>query len=513
MSVTPRIAAPVLEPGQAIPETTVNEITRYLEAVAAGVVVDKDLTAPAGTESDGDCYIIPASATGAWAGQDDSFAVKISTGWVFIPPFEGMAFYVQDEAADYRYVSGAWGVDSPAGLGTASTLDFDTDGTLAANSDAKLATQKAVRTYIAAAVAGLLDYKGATDCSANPNYPAASKGDAYVVSVAGKIGGASGQSVEAGDFFFAKADNAGGTDASVGSSWDILQFNALAYALLSGATFTGAVHVPDDAYDATGWNGSTEVPTKNAVRDKIEAIVAGVTSVDNDTTLASDSTVNPPSVHAVRGYVATAVTGLLDFKGSTDCSANPNYPAALKGDAYVVSVAGKIGGASGTSVDVGDVYVASADNAGGTQASVGASWFVLEHNLAGALLAANNLSEVASASTARTNIGAAARTPQIQSVASASTVTPTFADDQVIVTAQAAGLTLANPTGTALDGWGLVIRIKDNGTARSISYGTQYRALGVTLPTTTVISKTLYLGLIFNNADTKWDVVAVAQEA
>jgi hypothetical protein len=38
------------------------------------------------------------------------------------------------------------------------------------------------------------------------------------------------------------------------------------------------------------------------------------------------------------------ITGLLDFKGSTDASANPNYPAASKGDFYVVSVAGKIGG-------------------------------------------------------------------------------------------------------------------------------------------------------------------------
>jgi hypothetical protein len=78
--------------------------------------------------------------------------------------------------------------------------------------------------------------------------------------------------------------------------------------------------------------------------------------------------------------VDALVAGLFDFKGATDCSANPNYPAASKGDAYVVSVAGKIGGASGTSVDVGDVYVASADNAGGTQGSVGSSWFVLEHN-------------------------------------------------------------------------------------------------------------------------------------
>lgn len=35
-----------------------------------------------------------------------------------------------------------------AALGTASTLNFDTDGTLAANSDSRIATQKAVKTYI-----------------------------------------------------------------------------------------------------------------------------------------------------------------------------------------------------------------------------------------------------------------------------------------------------------------------------------------------------------------------------
>lgn len=109
--------------------------------------------------------------------------------------------------------------------------------------------------------------------------------------------------------------------------------------------------------------------------------------------------------------------------------------------------------------------------------------------------------------------GLAASAPSIQAVTSAATVTPTFSDDQVNITAQAAALALANPTGTAVDGWGMAIRIKDNATARAITYGTQYRALGVTLPTTTVISKTLYLGLVFNNADTKWDVVAVAQEA
>jgi hypothetical protein len=45
-----------------------------------------------------------------------------------------------------------------------------------------------------------------------------------------------------------------------------------------------------------------------------------------------------------------------------------------------VTVAGKIGGASGTDVEIGDWYFATADNAGGTQAAVGTSWATIEHN-------------------------------------------------------------------------------------------------------------------------------------
>jgi hypothetical protein len=105
------------------------------------------------------------------------------------------------------------------------------------------------------------------------------------------------------------------------------------------------------------------------------------------TTAAELATAVAAEATARDAAIATAVTGLWDVKGGVDCSANPNYPAALKGDAYVVTVAGKIGGASGTSVEVGDVFVAFADNAGGTEAAVGASWENLEHNLAGALTA------------------------------------------------------------------------------------------------------------------------------
>jgi hypothetical protein len=92
-------------------------------------------------------------------------------------------------------------------------------------------------------------------------------------------------------------------------------------------------------------------------------------------------------------------------------------------------------------------------------------------------------------------------------------VTPTASDDLVVITAQAAGLTLANPTGTFVQGQSMVIRIKDNGTARTIAYGANYRAIGVTLPTTTVINKTTYLGCIYNTTDTKLDIVGVCTEA
>ena len=104
-------------------------------------------------------------------------------------------------------------------------------------------------------------------------------------------------------------------------------------------------------------------------------------------------------------------------------------------------------------------------------------------------------------------------TPTVQTVTSSATVTPTSTNDLVTITAQASALTLANPSGTFVEGQSLMIRIKDNGTARTITFGADYRAIGITLPTTTVISKTMYLGIIYNSTDGKWDVLGLNQEA
>lgn len=101
-------------------------------------------------------------------------------------------------------------------------------------------------------------------------------------------------------------------------------------------------------------------------------------------------------------------------------------------------------------------------------------------------------------------------TPRAPGTTSAGTITPTSdASDMYRVTALATNATIGAPTGTPTDGQKLLLRIKDDGTARTLSWNAIYRPIGVTLPSTTTAGKTLYVGLIFNSADTKWDVLAV----
>lgn len=68
-------------------------------------------------------------------------------------------------------------------------------------------------------------------------------------------------------------------------------------------------------------------------------------------------------------------------KGVIDCSANPNYPVSQDGWLYFVSVAGKIGGVSGVTVDVGDLLICVTNSATGTYAEVGSNFRILQTKL------------------------------------------------------------------------------------------------------------------------------------
>jgi len=94
--------------------------------------------------------------------------------------------------------------------------------------------------------------------------------------------------------------------------------------------------------------------------------------------------------------------------------------------------------------------------------------------------------------------------PNIQSVVSSATVTPNAdTDDEVVITAQAEALTIANPSGTPTDGQAMFIRIYDDGTARGITWGVNYAGTG--LPTTTVVGTSIYVPIVYNSSTSKWD--------
>lgn len=79
---------------------------RKLSALAQLSVIDKDLTAPPGSPSDGDIYIVGQSATGGWATQDGKIALRDDGAWVFLDALTGLIAYVEDEGVYYRYDAG-----------------------------------------------------------------------------------------------------------------------------------------------------------------------------------------------------------------------------------------------------------------------------------------------------------------------------------------------------------------------------------------------------------------------
>jgi len=104
-------------------------------------------------------------------------------------------------------------------------------------------------------------------------------------------------------------------------------------------------------------------------------VADGILTSKDSSAVVSKYLLNSPALNA------------MTFKGVIDCSANPNYPAADAGDTYKVSVAGKIGGASGVNVEAGDILLCIADGTvSGNQATVGMYWSIEQANIDGAVI-------------------------------------------------------------------------------------------------------------------------------
>lgn len=102
---------------------------------------------------------------------------------------------------------------------------------------------------------------------------------------------------------------------------------------------------------------------------------------------------------------------------------------------------------------------------------------------------------------------------RVNGTTSSATPTPNIDTTTIYkLTALATNAVFAAPSGTPTDGQVLVIRIKSDGTIRTLGWNAIYVARGVPMPTATVASKYTYIAFIYNSTETTWDCVASDQE-
>lgn len=124
-------------------------------------------------------------------------------------------------------------------------------------------------------------------------------------------------------------------------------------------TWTADQSVPDEAYDATAWNGSMEMPTKNAVRDKIESLGGSIASTSSVlkgngagsavAATAGTDYVTPSGAHGTPSSITlTNATG-LPLSGLAQSTATSGQVATWNGSAWAPATP-SVGGSSWTQV-------------------------------------------------------------------------------------------------------------------------------------------------------------------
>lgn len=135
MSNEPITGLPYQGAGSLQTDVIQNMSLNYVSAWLNCAVLSVGDTAPPGSPSEGDRYIVGSSATGDWSTHDDALAVYRG-GWQFYAPSEGVAVKDLDSGDDYEFVSAAWTVKSGGG-GAVSSVNGATGAVVLDDGDVK----------------------------------------------------------------------------------------------------------------------------------------------------------------------------------------------------------------------------------------------------------------------------------------------------------------------------------------------------------------------------------------
>ena len=131
MTDTANLGLPCIEGSQAQKHVTHNDALRILDTLVQLSALDRDLTTPPASPSEGQRWIVKTGAGDAWSGHDNAIAAWQDGGWQFSAPQTGWVAYVVDEGTSLVWNGSAWddffatvtSLQNLAMLGLGSTAD------------------------------------------------------------------------------------------------------------------------------------------------------------------------------------------------------------------------------------------------------------------------------------------------------------------------------------------------------------------------------------------------------
>ncbi|MET0436080.1 MAG: DUF2793 domain-containing protein [Devosia sp.] len=141
MDDTPRLSLPQIISGQALKHITHNEALMRLDALVQASVEASTVTAPPATPLEGEAWIVPASATGIWAGHSEEIAAFQAGAWTFYDPAPGWQVFDKASGTLCIFSGTGWIAVAATGAGLPQlgiNADADTTNRLSVAADATL---------------------------------------------------------------------------------------------------------------------------------------------------------------------------------------------------------------------------------------------------------------------------------------------------------------------------------------------------------------------------------------
>lgn len=143
MDDTPRLSLPQIVSGQALKHITHNEALMRLDALVQASVEASTVTTPPTTPLEGEAWIVPAAATGAWAGHSEEIAAFQAGTWTFYDPAPGWQVFDKASGTLCIFSGTGWIAVAATGAGLPQfgiNADADTTNRLSVAADATLFT-------------------------------------------------------------------------------------------------------------------------------------------------------------------------------------------------------------------------------------------------------------------------------------------------------------------------------------------------------------------------------------